>query len=84
MKFDLQNALEVKILKQSPKLQRFIKLLTSNKEMKFALFIDHYSLDRKTTHGFSYLNRGLALKTLIFPKCVSHFDTIRQFPFMLG
>ena len=28
MKFDLQNALEVKILKQSPKLQRFIKLLT--------------------------------------------------------
>lgn len=39
MKFDLQNALEVKILQQSPKLQRFIKLLTSNKEMKFALLI---------------------------------------------
>ena len=80
MKFDLQNALEVKILKQSPKLQRFIKLLTSNKEMKFALL----TRQEKTTHGFSYLNRGLALKTLIFPKCVSHFDTIRQFPFMLG
>ena len=68
MKSDLENALEVKILHQSPKLQRFIKLLTPNKEMKFVWY---WSLDRKTTVGCPKCRTGI--ENSYFPKLCFSF-----------